>query len=405
MLFLARHTMDVRMLRARFLASIASLFNLSISCGKLPAKWKLSHIVPIPKVSSRQDVRFYRPISLLPTISKCLERHVYRLLLGYLSSNQLLSEVQCGFCSGRSTVMPLLLATHQWHTALESHKQVACVFFDLRKAFDSVPHQALLNKLHNLQVPGTLLLWLINYLSNRHQRVILNGSSSTWLPVKSGVPQGSILGPLLFLTYINDLCNIPLSPGTKLMMFADDIMLFKPISTPYDATLFQADVNLVNDWVCNNHLTINTNKTKFMLISRRRNLPKNFPPLYINNIQIEHVSHFKYLGVWISDDLTWSKHVESVCCKARRILGYMFRTFSPHCNQDSIIALYKCQVLPILEYACVLWDPHLKRDQLLLESVQLFATRMAARSWTSDSEIKSKPPLSAPIPLLPLNLL
>ena len=140
--------------------------------------------------------------------------------------------------------MPLLLATHQWHTVLESHKQVACVFFDLRKAFDSVPHQAFLNKLHNLQVPGTLLLWLINYLSNHHQRVILNDSSYTWLPVKSGVPQGSILGPLLFLTYINDLCNIPLSPGTKLMTFADDILLFKPISAPYDATLFQADVHL-----------------------------------------------------------------------------------------------------------------------------------------------------------------
>ena len=282
--------------------------------------------------------------------------------------------------------MPLLLATHQWHTALESHKQVACVFFDLRRAFDSVPHQALLNKLHNLQVPGTLLLWLINYLSNCHQRVILNGSSLTWLSVKSGVPQGSILAPLLFLIYINDLCNIPLSPGTRLMMFADDILLFKPISMPYDAALFQADVNLVNDWVCNNHLTINANKTKFMLISRRRNLSKNFPPLYINNIRIESVSHFKYLGVWISEDLTWSKHVESICCKVCRILGYMFRTFSPHCNQDSIIALYKCQVLPILEYAFVVWDPHLKRDQQLLESVQLFATRMAARSWTSDSE-------------------
>jgi len=118
----------------------------------------------------------------------------------------------------------------------------------------------------------------------------------------------------------------------------------------------------------------------------KRNLLKNFPPLYINNIQIESVSHFKYLGVWISDDQTWSKHVESICCKARRILGHMFRTFSPHCNQDSIIALYKCQVLPILEYACAVWDPHLKRDQLLLESVQLFATSMAAHSRTSDSE-------------------
>ena len=110
--------------------------------------------------------------------------------------------------------------------------------------------------------------------------------------LKSGVPQGSILGPLLFLTYINDLCNIPLSPGTKLMLFADDIMLFKPISVSHDAALFQTDVNPVNDWVFNNHLTINTNKTKFMLISRRRKIPKNFPPLYLNNVQIESVSHF-----------------------------------------------------------------------------------------------------------------
>ena len=105
--------------------------------------------------------------------------------------------------------------------------------------------------------------------------------------LKSGVPQGSILGPLLFLTYINDLCNIPLSPGTKLMLFADDIMLFKPISVSHDAALFQTDVNPVNDWVFNNHLTINTNKTKLMLISRRRKIPKNFPPLYLNNVQIE----------------------------------------------------------------------------------------------------------------------
>ena len=101
-------------------------------------------------------------------------------------------------------------------------------------------------------------------------------------------------------------------------------MLFKPISVSHDATLFQADVNLVTDWFSNNHLTINTNKTKFMLISRRRKLPKKFPPLYLNNVQIESVSHFRYLGVWISDDLTWSKHVETICCKARRILAGLY---------------------------------------------------------------------------------
>ena len=351
----------------------------------MPGEWKLSHVVPIPKVSSKQDVCFYRPISLLPIISKCLERHIHQLLLEHLSSNEILSDAQFGFRSQRSTVMPLLLATNEWHVALESRKEVACVFFDLTKAFDSVPHQALLNKLHSLGLPTILLRWFSNYLLNRQQRVILNGSTSTWLPVKSGVPQGSILGPLLFLIYINDLCAVPLSSGTKLMMFADDIMLYKPISLPHNITNFQDDVNLVYAWVSNNHLSININKTKFMLISRRRGRLHSFP-LYLSNTLIEKVHHFKYLGVWISDDLSWSKHVETICCKARRLLGYTFRTFSPYCDQASIIAIYKSQVLPVLEYACAVWDPHLKKDQLLLESVQLFATRMASHSWKSDSE-------------------
>ena len=210
------------------------------------------------------------------------------------------------------------------------------------------------------------------------------GSKSN--PVKSGVPQGSILGPLLFIIYINDLCNVALSPGTKLMLYADDIVLYKPIAVPLDSTRFQADVNLVNDWVSNNYISINTSKTKFMLISRRRGRLLYYPSFYLGSTLILKVSHFKYLGVWISDDLSLSKHVETVCCKAHRLLGYMFRTFSPHCDQVSIIALYKSQVLPILDFACVVWDPHLKKDQLLLESVQLFPTRIASKSWKSNSE-------------------
>ena len=366
--------------------SIASLFNLSIKSGKLPIEWKLSHIVPIPKESSKQDVRSYRPISLLPIISKCLERHIYQLLLDHFSTNELLSDAQFGFRSQRSTVMPLLLASHDWHVALESSKEVACMFFDISKAFDSVRHQALLNKLHSYGVPVILMHWLTNYLSNRKQRVLLNGSSSTWLPIKSGVPQGSVLGPLLFIIYMNDICKLVLSPGAKLLLFADDMLLYKPLAEPSDSTRFQADVNLVGDWVSDNYLSINASKTKFMFISRRRNRQQNSPSFYLGDTLIQSVSHFKYLGVWISDDLSWSTHVEVICCKARRLLGYMFRTLSPHCDQASIISLYKSLILPILEYACVVWDPHLKQDQLLLESVQLFAMRLASHSWKSDSE-------------------
>ena len=322
--------------------SVASLFNLSIKTGKIPADWKLSNTVPIPKDSSKHDVRSYRPISLLPIISKILEKHLHHLIQDFVSSNNVLSENQFGFCSGRSTVTPLLLAIHQWHCSLEDKHRVACVFFDIRKAFDSVPHVALLNKLYKLQTPSVIFHWLISYVSSRFQRVIVNAS---WLPVK-----GSILGPLLFLLYTNDISKIPLSSGSKLYLFADDMLLYKPVASADDFTKLQDDINAINQWIVNNHLQLNPAKTKFMLI---RTNPQACPTLLLDGTQIERVYHFKYLGIWLAADLTWSKHIQIVCYKARRLLGYMFRTFSPHCSPDSIIRLYKAQVLPTLEYGSV----------------------------------------------------
>ena len=147
----------------------------------------------------------------------------------FLSSKSLLSDDQYGFHKGRSTVVPLLLATHDWHKSLESKHQVTCISLDFNKAFDSVPHQALLNKLYHMQVPSLLIWWVEDYLSQHFQRVTLNGQCSTWLPVYSGLPQGSILGSLLFLICINDLTRCSLSRSAKLLMFADNVLLSKPI--------------------------------------------------------------------------------------------------------------------------------------------------------------------------------
>ena len=176
---------------------LTHIFNLSLSSGIFPSDWKLSYIVPIPKTTSpSSSPSDYRPISL-PIISKVLERHVFNFLSDFCTQHNLLSNSQYGFRSGFSTVCALLSVTNDWFSLLDSHNSVCAVFFDLRKAFDSVPHQLLLDTLSSSGIPPHLFLWLRNYLSNRSQKVVVHGSSSHTSHVLSGVPQGSILGPLL----------------------------------------------------------------------------------------------------------------------------------------------------------------------------------------------------------------
>ena len=222
------------------------------------------------------DAWFYRPISLLPIISKTLERHVYFLLSEHLAAHNILSTNQFGFQPGRNTTTSLLIATHKWHSALDNRQQVGSVFLDLKKAFDSVPHQVLLNKLYSLHLPIHLFSWSSNYLKQCLQRVVLHGCTSPWLPVVSGVPQGSILGPILFLLYINGICNVQLSKGSTLLVYVDDILLFKPLSSPSDMQELQDDVDRICEWISLNHLTINVAKSKSMCISRSRSSKLRF---------------------------------------------------------------------------------------------------------------------------------
>ena len=150
-----------------------------------------------------------------------------------------------------------------------------------------------------------------------------------------------------------------------------------------DMQELQDDVDRICEWISLNHLTINVAKSKSMCISRSRSSKLRFTIL-VKGSPLEKVKRFKYLGSWITDDLTWSCHIESVCCRARRQLGFIYRFFSPHCDAGTILALYKAHVLPMLDYACIIWDPHLRKDQLLLESVQHFALKIASQTWNSD---------------------
>ena len=191
----------------------------------------------------------------------------------------------------------------------------------------------------------------------------MSGAKSSWVPVKSGVPQGSVLGPLLVLVFINDIFSVQLSEGSSLLVYTDDILLFKSLSSPSDLAVFQHDVDLISAWISSNYLTANVEKSKCMLISRSHSHQLNFV-IFWNGKQLDQVKHFKYLGLWISDDLSWSYHVEAVCSKARCMLGFIYRFFSPHCDANTILSLYRAHVPPILDYASVVWDPHLRKSYL-----------------------------------------
>ena len=215
-----------------------------LSCTEI-AKWHqvATCVVPIPKCSPpSSSPSNFRPISLLSLVSKLLEKHVHSILLDFCFSQNLISPYQFGFLPSRSTTTALLYSSHKILHLLEAHPSVCGVFLDIKKAFDSVPHSPLLKLLQSYDFPPILVNWLHSYLINRSQSVVLNGISSSSKHVSSGVPQGSILGPLLFLLYINGVTNIPLSPNSHLILYADDIFLFKPVDSQYDFSLLQSTI-------------------------------------------------------------------------------------------------------------------------------------------------------------------
>ena len=252
--------------------------------------------------------------------------------------------------------------------------------FDLKKAFDSVPHRPLIDKLSSYGLDTHTLSWITSYLTNRKQHVVVGGESSLDTPVLSGVPQGSMLGPLLFLIYIDDVSDSLLSDGSMLNLYADDMLLYKPVKSPEDFKHLQSDIDHISDWVSCNNLTLNPNKCKFMIISRKRNSVQP-PQLILNDTPLEQVKTFKSLGVLLSSELSWFVHVESICTKALKLIGLLYRRFYGNVNQQSLYSLYTTLVRPHLEYAAPVWDPHLIKDITKLENVQKFALKMCSKQW------------------------
>ena len=226
--------------------------------------------------------------------------------------------------------------------------------------------------------------WICDYLSGREQCVVLNGVTSRPQPVPSGVPQGSVLGPFLFTLYINDLGDLQLSEGSKLVAYADDLLLYKPVESDADYNRVQEDVTTIDRWMSQNFLTLNATKCKQMVITRSRTHHSH--QLYLASQPLECVQRYKYLGVIITSNLSWSEHIQSICNKSRKLVGLVYRQFYLNADSDTLHQFCLSCIRPHLEYAWTVWDPYLAKEKTLLEAVQKFACKVCCKNWNMDYE-------------------
>ena len=332
---------------------LTDLFNKSMNDSIFPSLWKLSIISPVYKKALRHLKENYRPVSLLSCMSKIMERIVYNALYNFFKMHGLLSERNSGFKEKDSTINQLVHLCHNIYQGLDNAKDICLVFLDVSKAFDKVYHPALLHKLERMGVTGRLLGWIASYLSDRKQVVVINGVSSEEKSINASVPQGSILGPLLFLAYVNDIVD---DLETTPYLFADDTSLFCPIEPNNMQDTFDKvnrDLSKLEDWAAQWRVTFNASKTVYLIVSNRRNIV--YPDLYLNGQVLTRVYDHKHLGMIFSHDMKWGAHIDSILQKAfSRLNGIRrLRMVVPRIIRET---LYKALVLPIVEYGSVLFD-------------------------------------------------
>ena len=353
------------------------VMNLSLLHGSLPLDWKLSNITPVFKSANRTDIKNYRPIALTSIVCKILERAVANNINEHISSNCLGNDEQHGFTAHKSCVTQLTNAIYDWATIMDKPRppRIDIAFLDFSKAFDVMPHHTILNKLaENFNIRGQTWYWLKAFLTGRFQRVMYQGALSSMSPVTSGVPQGSVLGPLLFNLFISDISH---SLNSKCLLFADDTLIYRPIQSPADELSLQADLDAIDLWSVANGMKINTNKSMIMHMTRSTKTLA-LPEYSIHGSSLKITATYKYLGVVINHNLTWSDHVNSVVSKANRTLGFIWHT-AGGTSPTALMSLYRSLVLPILEYGLPAWCPYTTTLSAKLERVQRRATRMFLR--------------------------
>ena len=351
-------------------AILTSIFNYSLQTGTLPEEWKIAHVTPIYKQGSRTSPSNYRPISLTCICCKLLEHIIVHQLNAQLTNK--ISSNQHGFRKSLSCCTQLITVNHDILKFNDSGSIVHAAILDFSKAFDVVNHSKLLTKLIGFGINPILIRWIASFLQGRSQRVLVGGRMSDPVQVTSGVPQGSVLGPTLFILFINDIVDCVTNSSIRL--FADDTLVYHPITNSNDMTLLQTDLDNLFQWGQSNGMLFNAKKSTIVSFGKTSLTDKYLINYHLGNTPLITCDTVKYLGVYLSKDNKWNTHIEYICMKASRILGLLKNTISDAPVAVKLIA-YKQLCRPVLEYAAEVWDPHTATHSDMLERIQNKAVR------------------------------
>lgn len=352
---------------------ILLLTSKSLVTGIVPDIWKQSYINPKKKEADFTDAKQSRPLSKINAMASIMEHIIYTKVEKIVITK--LSDNQHGFIKNKSVITNLLQVSNNVLEALNLNTHLVAVYLDFLKAFDKVDHKLLIKKLHKMGIKGKLLAWIKSYLTNRSQRVLVNGFTSHPFTPTSGIPQGSRLGPLLFVIFINDLLEL-LNGLVNVVAYADDCKILKTINDHNDLETLQQTINLIVKWTIENKLPLNTEKCKYIIFSKNK-IIKDLN-LTINNRNIERVNTMRDLGVILDEKWTFHEQINSVIAKASKALGFVKRTTSEFTNIQVITYLYKALVLPHINYASIIWTPHTQEKYSKLDAIPRKFLRYAA---------------------------